>query len=151
MAVRPIPEGYHSITPYLAIRGAARAVEFYVQAFSATELFRLDAPGGAIGHAEMQIGDSRFMLSDEWPDHGAVSPHALGGTPVHLLIYTADCDAMFARALAAGAKELRPIENQFYGDRSGTLEDPFGHRWTIATHVEDVSPDDMKKRMDAMA
>lgn len=149
MSVNPIPEGYHSVTPYLIIKGAARALEFYRDAFGATELLRMDAPGGMIGHAEIRIGDSMIMLADEAPEMGYVSPETLGGTPVSLMLYVEDVDSMFPRAIAAGARETRPLEDQFYGDRSGTLSDPFGHVWTIATHREDVSPDEMQRRMKA--
>lgn len=147
MAAKPIPDGYHSVTPYLIVRGAARAIEYYQQAFGAAELFRMDAPGNTIAHAEMRIGDSIVMLSDENPAWGAKSPEALGGTAVHLMIYVEDVDAVFKRALSVGGKEVRPLKDQFYGDRSGTLTDPFGHSWTIATHKEDIAPDEMQRRM----
>jgi PhnB protein len=146
MAVNPIPVGYHSVTAYLIVRDAARAIDFYKQAFGASELFRMEAPGNKIGHAEIKIGDSPVMLADENPAWGARSPEALGGTPVHLMIYVEDVDAVFARALSAGATETQPLKNQFYGDRSGTLTDPFGHSWTVATHVEDVSAEEMERR-----
>jgi PhnB protein len=146
MAVKPIPEGYHSVTPYLVLHDAARGLEFYKQAFGATELFRMPMPGGKIGHAEIKIGDSVIMLADEFPDMGFRSPQAIGGTPVSLMIYVPDVDRVAAQTLAAGAKELRPVQNQFYGDRSGTFVDPFGHVWTVATHVEDVPPDEMARR-----
>lgn len=146
MAVRPIPEGYHSVTPYLIVRGAAAAIEFYKKAFGATELFRMDGPGGKVGHAEIRIGNSPVMLADEHHEIGAVGPEVLGGSPVNLLIYVEDCDAVFTRALAEGAAETRPLKDQFYGDRSGTLTDPFGHSWTVATHKEDVSPEEMQRR-----
>lgn len=149
MAVKSTPEGYHSVTPYLICRGAARAIDFYKQAFGAVELFRMDAPGNKIGHAEIKIGDSPVMLADEHPEMGAKSPEAFGGTPVQLMIYVDDVDTVFRRALAAGAKETRPIKDQFYGDRSGMLLDPFGHSWTIATHKEDVAPDEMERRAKA--
>lgn len=145
---KPIPEGYHSVTPYLIVKGAARALEFYKKAFNATELFRMEGPGGTVGHAEFQIGNSRMMLADEFPDMGARSPETIGGSPVGLCIYTEDVDALFKQALAAGGKQERPVVDQFYGDRSGTLRDPFGHQWTLATHKEDVSPEEMKRRMD---
>ncbi|HEY6168866.1 MAG TPA: VOC family protein [Verrucomicrobiae bacterium] len=151
MPVQPIPEGYHSVTPYLIIKGAAKAIEFYKSAFGATELLRMGGPGGSVGHAELKFGDSHVMLADEFPNMGFRSPHALGGTPVSILLYMADVDAVFKRAVAAGAIVQKPLENQFYGDRSATLTDPFGHVWTIATHVEDVPPDEMKKRADAFA
>ena len=147
MAVKPIPEGYHSVTPYLVVRDAARAIDFYTQAFGATELFRMEAPDNTIGHAEIKIGDSPVMLADENPARGAKSPESFGGSPVHLMIYVEDVDTVFTRSLAAGAKETQPLKDQFYGDRSGTLTDPFGHSWTLATHVEDVAPEEMQRRM----
>jgi PhnB protein len=150
MAVKPIPDGYHSVTPYLVISGASRAIEFYQQAFGAKENMRLLGPDGCVGHAEIQIGDSRVMLADECPQRGAHSPQKLGGTPVSLMLYVEDVDAVAARAVAAGAKELHPVKDQFYGDRSGTFSDPFGHVWTIASHREDVSPAELEKRMAAM-
>jgi PhnB protein len=146
MPVKPIPEGYHSVTPYLIVHGGAQAIDFYKQAFGAVELFRMDAPDNKIGHAEIKIGDSIVMLADENPAWGAKGPSALGGTPVQLMIYVEDVDAVFKRALAAGGKETRPLKDQFYGDRSGTLTDPFGHSWTVATHKEDVSPTEMERR-----
>jgi PhnB protein len=145
-AVKPIPDGYHTATPYLIVQGAAQAIDFYKAAFGATELFRMEGPGGKIGHAEIKIGDSPIMLADEHPDMGAVSPTTLGGSPVHMLLYVADVDAAFPRAVDAGAEISRPLQNQFYGDRSGTVKDPFGHTWTIATHVEDVPPEEMQAR-----
>jgi PhnB protein len=150
MSVRPIPDGYHSVTPYLIVSNAARALDFYKQAFGATELMRMEQPGGKVGHAEIQIGDSRVMLADEFPEMGAKSPESLGGSPVGLMIYVPDVDARFKQALAAGSKELRPVQDQFYGDRSGTLVDPFGHQWTIGTHKEDLSDEEIKQRMAAM-
>jgi PhnB protein len=146
---KPIPEGYHSVTPYLIINGAAEAIEFYRKAFGATELFRMPAPEGKIGHAEIKIGDSPIMLADEFPEMGYKSPRSLGGSPVSILIYVEDADRVFNQAIAAGGKEQRPVKDQFYGDRSGTLEDPFGHVWHVATHQEDVSPEEMEKRMKA--
>ena len=148
--VKPIPDGYHSLTPYLIIDGAADALEFYKKAFGATELFRMEH-GGKIGHAEMKIGDSPFMLADGDPQQGHKSPKALGGTPVSLMIYVDDCDAIFKQAIDAGGVEVRPLEDQFYGDRSGMLTDPFGHVWNVATHKEDVSPEEIDKRLKAMA
>ena len=139
-------EGFHSVTPGLSIRGAAAAIEFYKQAFGAQERFRMDMPGGKVAHAELLIGDSVVMLGDEMPDCGFLSPLSIGGCPFTLCIYVPDVDAAFARALAAGGTVLRPLENQFYGDRSGTLTDPFGFRWTLATQVEDVPPAEMEKR-----
>jgi PhnB protein len=147
--VKPVPEGYHSVTPYLVVDGAANAIAFYKQAFGAEELVRMDAPGGRVGHAELQIGDSRIMLADEFPQMGAKGPRSFGGTPVNLLLYVNDCDAVFHRAAGAGATVKRPLADQFYGDRSGTIEDPFGHSWTIATHKEDVPPDEMQRRAKA--
>lgn len=151
MAVKPIADGYHSVTPYLIVRGAARAIEYYKQAFGATELFRMDAPGNKIGHAEIKIGDSPVMLADEHPERGAKSPESYGGSPVSLMIYVEDVDTVFTRALAAGGTEKQPLKDQFYGDRSGTLTDPFGHTWTVATHKEDVAPEEMQRRMAAAA
>jgi len=149
--VNPIPEGYHSVTPYLIIKGAADAIEFYKKAFEATELFRMTQPDGKIGHAEIRIGDSTIMLADEFPEMGHKSPTTLGGSAVSLLIYVDNVDAVFAQALAAGATEERAVEDKFYGDRSGSLVDPFGHIWHIATHTEDVSPEEMQKRATAAA
>jgi PhnB protein len=144
--VNPIPEGYHTVTPYLMLRNAARALEFYKEAFGATELVRMPAPGDRIGHAEIQIGDSRIMLADEHPEIGAVGPETRGGTTVSIMLYVDDVDSLFPRAIQAGGKELRPLADQFYGDRMGSLEDPFGHHWHIATHVEDVPLEEMKRR-----
>ena len=149
MPVSPIPEGYHSVTPYLILKNAADAIEFYKKAFGAVELLRMAAPGGKIGHAEIKIGDSPVMLSDEYPDMGFKGPESLGGTPVSLMIYVDDVDKIFPQAIAAGGKEVRPLQNQFYGDRSGTLTDPFGHVWTISTHVEDVPEEELAKRAEA--
>lgn len=150
MPVHHIPEGYHSVTPYLVIDGAAEAIEFYKQAFGATEVMRMPGRGGKIGHAEIRIGDSHVMLADEHPEQGHRGPKSIGGTPVSLMIYVEDVDAMFRTAISLGATETRPVENQFYGDRSGSLTDPFGHNWTISTHIEDVSPEEMERRMKAM-
>lgn len=147
--VKPIPEGYHSITPYLCINGAAQALEYYKKAFGATELFRMEHDG-KIGHAEMKIGDSPFMLADEFPEMGFLSPQTLGGSPVGIMIYVEDVDTIYKQALDAGGVEKKPVQDQFYGDRSGTLEDPFGHVWTVATHKEDVAPEEIDKRMAAM-
>jgi len=146
MPVKPIPDGYHSVTPYLICRGAANAIEFYKQAFGATEITRMPMPGGRLGHAEIRIGDSAVMLADEFPEMDVCGPQSLGGTSVSLLIYVEDVDTVFPQAIAAGGKEIRPLVDQFYGDRSGTLEDPFGHKWTIATHKEDLSPEEMQRR-----
>ncbi len=149
MAVKPIPDGYHTLTPYLIVKGAAQAIDFYKKAFGATELFRMPGPGGCIMHAEMKIGDSIVMLADEMPQMGAVSPQSLKGTPVGFCLYVTDVDRQAQQAIAAGAKVERPVQDQFYGDRSGTVIDPFGHKWTIATHKEDLSPDEMKRRSEA--
>ena len=149
--VNPIPEGYHSVTPYLIIKGASDAIEFYKKAFGATELFRMAQPDGRVGHAEIRIGDSTIMLADEFPEMGHKSPKTLGGSPVSMLIYVEDVDAVFAQAIAAGAKEDRPVEDKFYGDRGGSLIDPFGHIWHIATHTEDLTPEEMQKRATAAA
>jgi PhnB protein len=151
MAAKPIPDGYATVTPYLHVRNAARAIDFYAKAFGAIELYRLGNPDGRIGHAEILIGTSRIMLADEFPEMNVKGPQSLEGTSVSFMIYVHDVDAQFDRALAAGGTVLRPLMDQFYGDRSGTLTDPFGHSWTIATHVEDVSPEEMQARYaDAM-
>ena len=150
MTVQPVPEGYHTLTPYLIVNGAASALEFYAKAFGAQELFRLTGPGDTIGHAEMRIGDSPFMLADEFPQMGALAPKAGHGHAVSFMVYVPDVDAAFARAIAAGCTEQRPVKTQFYGDRSGSLVDPFGHHWTLATHVEDVPPDELQRRMEKM-
>jgi PhnB protein len=144
-----VPAGYHTATPYLILDDAARAIEFYVQAFGATELDRYDAPNGRIGHAEIKVGDSIIMLADEYPGMGYRSPRAIGGTPVSIMLYVDDVDAQFERAIAAGATVRRPVATQFYGDRVGTLEDPFGHVWTMATHVEDLSHGEIMRRAEA--
>ncbi|MFN2530581.1 MAG: VOC family protein [Pyrinomonadaceae bacterium] len=148
--VKPIPEGYHSVTPYLIMDRAADAIDFYKKAFGATELFRMEH-GGKIGHAEIKIGDSPIMLADEQPSMGYVSPKALGGTPVSLMIYVEDVDQIYKQATSLGGVEIKALQDQFYGDRSGTLKDPFGHIWTIATHIEDVAPEEMEKRIAAVA
>lgn len=150
MSVKPIPDGYHTLTPYIIVRGAAKAIEFYSRAFGAVEKMRLDGPGGKIGHAELQIGDSVLMLADEHPEMGAVGPQTTGGTPVSLLIYVADVDKTFTEAISLGATEIRPVNDQFYGDRSGVLRDPFGHQWSIATHIEDVTSEQIAERLAAM-
>jgi PhnB protein len=149
--VQPIPEGYPRLSPYLCVDGAARAIEFYTEVLGATEKMRMPGPDGKIGHAELALGESVIMLADEHPDIGFLSPLRIGGTAVTLHTYVEDVDAVFERALAAGAKSLRPVENQFYGDRSAQFEDPFGHRWSIATHVEDVDPDEMARRAEQAA
>ena len=145
------PEGFHSVTPYIAIRGAAEAIAFYVKAFGATERYRLPGPDGkSVGHAEIVIGDSIIMLSDEAPQQGAVSPQTLNGSPVNFAVYVLDVDSAFQRALDAGAKEVRAVADQFYGDRAGCLIDPFGHRWTLMTHKEEVSPEEIDRRLAEM-
>ncbi len=144
--VKPIPEGYPQVTPYLCVDGAGAAIQFYGQVFGATERMHMPAPDGKIGHAEIQIGDSVIMLSDEFPEIEARGPRSIGGTPVLLHVYVEDVDAVFDRAVQAGATALRPVEDQFYGDRSGQFEDPFGHRWNVASHVEDVPPEEMRRR-----
>ena len=146
--VTPIPAGYHSVTPYLVLEGAAKAIEFYKQAFDAKELMRMPAPEDKIAHAEIKIGDSPVMLADASDEFKG--PRAFGGTPVSLMIYVEDVDRIFGQAIAAGAVQSRPLADQFYGDRTGTLADPFGHVWTVATHVEDVSPEEMNRRMAKM-
>jgi PhnB protein len=148
MANKPksIPDGYHGATPYLIVNDAAAAIEFYKKAFGATELMRMPKPNGKIGHAEIKIGDSPIMLADEAPEVGARSPRTIGGSPVSILLYVDDVDTTFTKAVNGGAKVQRPVADQFYGDRTGGVEDPFGHLWYIATHVEDVSPEEMKKR-----
>lgn len=147
---KAIPDGYHSITPYLALSDATKAIEFYKTALGATELYRMPMPGGKVAHAELQIGDSRIMVSDEFPDMGAKSPKHFGGSPVGLCIYTENVDALAERFVKAGGKVVRPLENQFYGDRSGQFVDPEGFKWTLAQHVEDVSPEEMNRRMAKM-
>lgn len=149
---KPIPEGFHTATPYLIIKDAASAIEFYKKAFGATELMRMADPGGKIRHAEITIGDSPFMITDENPEFPEwLSPQSRGGTPVHIYLYVEDVDAVFGRAIAAGAKQLLAVQDQFYGDRSGAVTDPFGHVWYIATHIEDVSPEDIRRRAAAQA
>ena len=146
MPVKPIPEGYHSVTPYLIIRGAADAIEFYKNAFGAVELFRFPAPGGKIGHAEIKVGDSPIMLADEYPDMGYKGPQSIGGSPVSLMMYLEDVDSVFNRAVEAGATVKEAVQDKFYGNRTGTVIDPFGHIWHIATHKEDVSMEEMERR-----
>jgi PhnB protein len=150
MAVKKIPDGYHTVTPYLIIGGAAKALEFYQKAFDAQERLRLDTPQGTIAHAEFQVGDSIVMLADEHPEMGHQGPKTLGGTPVGLALYVEDVDKVYKQAIAAGATEVRPVQDQFYGDRSGTFLDPFGHQWTVATHVEDVTPEEIERRFAEM-
>jgi PhnB protein len=144
--VKPVPEGYHTATPYLIVDGAARALDFYQRVFGATERMRMPGPGGKVGHAEIGIGDSVIMLADEHPEIGARGPRAYGGAAVSLHLYVPDVDAVVKKAVAAGATLLRPVEDKFYGDRMGTIEDPFGHHWHVSTHQEDVSPDEMARR-----
>lgn len=150
-AVDPIPAGYHTVTPYLAIKGATEAIEFYKKAFGADEVMRMPGPDRTIGHAEIKIGDSLIMLADERPDMNFLGPKTLKGSTIHIHLYVKDSDAVFNQAVAAGAKGVRPIEDQFYGDRTGSVEDPFGHIWHIATHKEDVPPEELKKRAAALA
>lgn len=149
MATKPIPEGYHTVSPYLAVDDAARAIDYYVSAFGAKELFRMDAPGGRVGHAELQIGDSRIMLSDPFPQSSTRPPKELGGTTGSVFMYVEDVDAVVKRAVAAGATITMEPDNMFWGDRFGTITDPFGHVWSIATHVEDVPPEEMEQRAKA--
>jgi PhnB protein len=150
MAVKPIPDGYHSVTPYLIVKGAAQAIDFYKSAFGATEVMRMPGPNDRVMHAEIKIGDSVVMLADE-PEGGQHrSPLTIGGTPVSLMVYVEDVDTVFSRAVSLGANATRPVVDQFYGDRSGTLTDPFGHVWTVGTHIEDVSAEEMERRMAAM-
>jgi PhnB protein len=151
MSVKPIPDGYHTVTPYLVVRGAVEALRFYQEAFGAKETTRLELPGGKLAHAEFKIGDSIVMMADENPDMGFLSPQSVGGTPVSHLLYVDDADSVFASTVAAGAKELRPLADQFYGDRMGTLQDPFGHVWSVATHVEDVTEEEMRRRFEGMS
>lgn len=149
-SVKPIPEGHHTVTPYLAVKNAAQALDFYTRGFGATETYRLTLPDGRVGHAEIRIGDSIIMLADEFPEYGGKAPETLGGSPVNIHLYVEDVDVFFKRALAAGARERKPVTDQFYGDRSGQLEDPSGHLWWVATHKEDVAPDELQKRVAAM-
>ena len=147
----PVPEGYPRVTPYLIVNGATEAIDFYTGALGFTERMRMPGPDGLIGHAELELGDAVIMLADENPEMGARSPRSIGGSPVTIHTYVDDVDAVFARAVAAGASSLRDVEDQFYGDRSGQLEDPFGHHWNLATHVEDVSPEEMSRRAAELA
>jgi PhnB protein len=149
MAVKAVPEGYHTATPYLIVDDAARALEYYRKAFGAAERMRFAAPGGKIGHAEFMIGNSAIMLADEHPEMGYRGPRAIGGTPVSIHLYVDNVDEVFPRAIAAGGTVLQPVKDQFYGDRSGTLRDPFGHVWNVATHKEDLSPEEMHRRAQA--
>jgi PhnB protein len=150
MAVKKIPDGHNRLSPYLIVNGAERAIDFYTKAFGAVETFRHKAPGGKIGHAELRFGDTIVMLADEFPDHDAHGPRKFGGSPVSLHLYCEDVDAVAARATAAGAKVKRPVADQFYGDRLGTLEDPFGHIWHLSMHIEDVSPEELDRRAKKM-
>jgi PhnB protein len=151
MSVKPIPEGYHTATPYLIIEGAADAIEYYKKAFGASELFRFPTPDGKIGHAEIKIGDSPIMVADAYPDMGYLGPKSLGGSPVSLMIYVEDVDTVFNRAVEAGATVKEAVSDKFYGDRLGTLIDPFGHVWHVSTHKEDISLEEMKKRAQGAA
>ena len=144
--VKPIPEGYARVTPYLIVDGAAAAIDFYKSVLGATERMRMGGPDGKVGHAELEIGNSVIMLADEHPEIDALGPKTVGGTPVSLMVYVEDVDSVFERAIEAGAQARQPIEDKFYGDRSGSFEDPFGHGWHVATHVEDVPPDEMARR-----
>jgi PhnB protein len=146
MTAKPIPEGFHSVTPYLSIKGAKNAIEFYKQAFSAVELFRLPTPTGDIGHAEILIGDSHIMMSEPCDESPIPSPEALGGSTIGIHLYVEDVDAVFSQAVKSGATILKAVEDQFYGDRMGTLKDPFGHVWFIGTHTEDLTPEEIQKR-----
>ena len=151
MNVKPIPEGYHSVTPYLIVSGASDAIAFYKKALGAKEVMRLADPGGKVHHAEIKIGDSRIMLADEHPEIQALSPKTVGGSPVSIHLYVEDVDAAVERAVAAGAKLVRPVADQFYGDRTGGIEDPFGYRWFIATHKEDLTMDEIRRRAAAQS
>jgi len=149
--VNAIPHGMHSVTPHLICAGAANAIDFYKKAFNATELTRLPGPNGKLMHGSIRIGDSTVMLSDEFPEMGGLGPKSLKGSPVTIHLYVADVDAFAARAAAAGAKVIMPVADMFWGDRYGQLEDPFGHKWSVATHVRDVTPEDMQKAMSSMS
>jgi PhnB protein len=148
---KPIPEGYHNVTPYLIVRGAAAAIDFYKQVFGAVEVMRMPQPDGRIGHAEIKFGDSYVMLADEHPEMKIVGPKTLGNSSVGLLLYVDDVDKTVERALALGSTVIKPVGDQFYGDRTGTIEDPFGHKWTVACHIEDVTPEEMQRRMAALS
>lgn len=149
--VKPIPDGYHNVTPYLIVKGADRAITFYKTVFGAKELFRMAGPNGTVGHAELKVGDSVVMLADEQPEMGAKSPDTIGGSPISLLLYVEDVDRVVDHAVKEGATLVRPVANQFYGDRTGGVKDPFGHSWYVATHIEDVAPEEMEKRVAAAA
>jgi PhnB protein len=149
--VKPVPDDYPRVMPYLIVDGASEAIDFYCSVLGATERVRMPAPGDKVGHAELDVGDSLIMLADEAPEMDAIGPRSVGGTPVTLYVYVDDVDSVFDAAIEAGAKSLQPVEDKFYGDRSGQFEDPFGHRWGIASHVEDVPPEEMSRRMEAMS
>jgi len=146
MAVKPIPEGYPRVSPYLAVDGAAKAIDFYVEVFGGKERMRMPGPDGKIGHAEVELGDSVIMLADEFPDMGHKGPKSLGGTPISLAVYVEDVDKVVDHAVTKGATILQPVEDKFYGDRAGMIEDPFGHHWSVMTHIEDVPPEEMGER-----
>jgi PhnB protein len=148
--VKPVPDGHRTVAPYLAIKNAASALEFYKKAFGAIETYKLIIPDGRVGHAEIRLGDSLIMIADEFPEFGGKAPESLGGSPVSIHLYVEDVDAFVKKAVAAGARELKPVADQFYGDRSGQLQDPFGHLWWVATHKEDVAPEEMQKRVLAL-
>ena len=150
MSAKPIPAGHRTVTPYLAVKDGVKALEFYKKAFGATEVSKLIMPDGRLGHGEIRLGDSLIMMADEFPEYGGKAPQTLGGSPVNIHLYVEDVDGFCKRAVAAGAKQLKPVTDQFYGDRSGQLEDPFGHLWWVATHKEDVAPEEMQKRVNAM-
>ena len=147
--VKPIPEGYHTVTPYLVCNNASDAIEFYKNAFDASETMRMETPDGAIGHAEIMIGDSRIMLADEFPEMNALSPKTIGGTPISIMLYVEDVDAAFEKAVKAGATVVRPLEDKFYGDRAGSIEDPSGHSWHLASRKEELSVEELEDRMKA--
>ncbi|HEU4365664.1 MAG TPA: VOC family protein [Candidatus Krumholzibacteria bacterium] len=151
MATKPIPDGYHTVTPYLIVKGASRALEFYKKAFGAEQLLRMDGPGGSVMHAEVKIGDSRVMLADEFPEMGYVAPQSAAGNSLSLHLYVEDVDARFKRAIDAGGKVKRDVRDEFYGDRTGTLADPFGHVWTLSSHKEDVPEAELRRRMEEMS
>jgi PhnB protein len=150
MAVKPIPDGYHTVTPCLVVDGAATALDFYKRAFGAEEVYRMADPSGRVLHAELKIGNSLVMLSDEFPKMDARGPKSIGGTPVSLYVYVQDVDSVYSRAVEAGGKELRPVADQFYGDRTGMLKDPFGHVWSLATHKEDVAKEEIRRRAESV-
>lgn len=151
MSPSPVPHGYHTATPYLVVDGAAKALDWYKDAFSAKEIMRLGGPDGKVGHAEIEIGDSRIMLADENPEFEAHAPSRFGGSPISIVLYVADVDSVVAKAVATGGILRREVEDKFYGDRMGTIADPFGHTWHISTHVEDVSPEEIERRLQAMS